>query len=279
MNMERMDGQVVVITGGSSGVGLAVGKGLARLGARTVLISRREQNARHAVDEVRRASGNDAVEFAIGDLTDLVAVKALVSDLERRLPRIDALVSAAGTVGERGVTASGIPRSFATNYLGHFSLIRAALPLLNRAPHGRILVVGAAPALVKQLRAVNYDAVTPEASAAALLTQSLAWKLLLAHHLAVTHPEGPPMTVFHPGLIRSNLLNDLALPLRLVGTVSNLFAKDHCAVAEDLASATPVAGVSGQMVDDHGRRVQLPALVTTEHAARVWRASVAMTER
>ncbi|MGY2896709.1 SDR family NAD(P)-dependent oxidoreductase [Deinococcus sp. UYEF24] len=279
MNVERMDGRVVVITGGSSGVGLAVGKGLARLGARTVLVSRHEQNARRAVDEVRRASGSDAVEFAVGDLTDPVAIDTLVRDLGQRLSHIDVLVSAAGSVGETGVTVEGLPRSFATNYLGHFSLIRSALPLLKRAPDGRILVVGAAPFLVKRLRDVNAHAVDPLASASALLGQALAWKLLLAHHLAVSQREGPTMNIFHPGLIRSNLLSERALLLRLFGAASNLVAKDRCAVAEHLASATSVAGVSGQMFDDRGRPVPLPALVTAEHAAEVWKASVALTRR
>ncbi|MFC4453511.1 SDR family NAD(P)-dependent oxidoreductase [Deinococcus sonorensis] len=279
MNVERLDGRIAVVTGGSSGVGLAAAKGLARLGARTILISRREQSAKRAVDEIKRITGNPAVEFALCDLTDPVAVQALIHDLEKQIPHIAVLVSAAGSVGEQGVTSSGIPRAFATNYLGHFFLIRAALPLLNAAPDGRILIVGVMPALIRRLRTVSYSAVGPEMSSTALMNQAVAWKLLLAHHLAVTHPGGPSINVFHPGLIRSNLLSGGTIAAKAIGAIFNRFAKDHCVVVEYLASSSAVTGASGNMFDDRGRRVNLPSIVTAEHADNVWKASVAMTER
>jgi len=279
MNEERMEGRVVVVTGGSSGVGLAAAKGFARLGARTLLISRQEQRAKRAVDEIKRMTGNNAVEFALCDITDPVSVQALADDLGKRLPCIDVLVSAAGSVGEKSVTSSGIPRSFATNYLGHFFLIRAAFPLLQAAPDGRILIVGVMPALIRRLRDVNYSAVRPGMSSTALMNQAVAWKLLLAYHLAVTHPGGPSINVFHPGLIRSHLLSGGTIAAKTIGAIFNSFANDRCAVVEYLASSSAVTGMSGNMFDDRGRQVKLPSFVTAEHADEVWKASIALAER
>ncbi|THG34035.1 SDR family NAD(P)-dependent oxidoreductase [Glaciibacter flavus] len=277
MDVERMDGRTVAVFGGSSGVGLAVAKGMARLGARTIVISRSVTNGQRAVDTIHtHGRGSGLVESIVGDPSTRTGAELLATALTERTDRLDALVSTAGSIGETGRTAAGVPRVFATNYLVHFQLLRSVLPMLDRTPGSRALMVGVAPALVKRIRNVRLDGVDPNASAAALMTQAVAWKLLLARHLADIRPEGPTVNVFHPGLIRSNLLATQSLPLRLVGSISNMFAKERCTVVEHLASSRSLAGISGRMVDDHGREVALPAIVTAENATAVWTTSERM---
>ena len=276
MDVDRMDGKTVAVFGGSSGVGLAVAKGMARLGARTIVISRSAANGQRAVDRIHELSGGGLVESITGDPSTRAGAELLAIALKERADRLDVLVSTAGSVSETGRTADGVPRVFATNYLVHFQLLRSVLPMLDRTHGSRALIVGVAPALVKRIRNVPLDYVDPTASAAALMTQAVAWKLLLARHLADIRPEGPTVNVFHPGLIRSNLLATQSLPLRLVGSISNMFAKERCTVVEHLASSRSLAGISGRMVDDHGREVALPAIVTAENATAVWTTSERM---
>ena len=269
-----MDGKVVAISGGSSGVGLAVAKGLAELGARTVILSRSDANGARAVEAVRAAGSGLSVEAVTGDPSTTEGAALLASTVQERTGGVDVLVSTAGSVGEHGLTEAGIPRVFATNYLTHFQLLRAMLPQLSERPDSRALIVGVAPALVRRIRTVPLDGVDADASTAALMLQSVAWKLLLARHITDAHPGGPSVNVFHPGLIRSNLLATQVAPLRLVGSIMNRFAHDRCAVAENLASSPAASGTSGQMVDNHGRSVPLPSVVTPENASAVWDASV-----
>lgn len=146
-------------------------------------------------------------------------------------------------------------------------LIDALLPLMPAT--GRVLIVGAAPALVRRLREVNYQGVATDASAATLLSQSLAWKLLFARGVGRSDGTAPTINVFHPGLIRSRLLAERSVPLRLFAAVSNRFASDRCAVVGQLASAETFASISGAMIDNHGTQVPLPPLVTPGHAASV----------
>ena len=61
---------------------------------------------------------------------------------------------------------------------------------------------------------------------------------------------GISAVVFHPGLIRSDLLGRQALPLRLLGSVANRFARSTCPVAEHLASRT--ADLDHRGVQAHG---------------------------
>ncbi|WIB11384.1 SDR family NAD(P)-dependent oxidoreductase [Curtobacterium sp. MCPF17_052] len=69
METQRMEGKTVLVSGGSSGVGLAVAKGLARLGARTVLLSRDGDRGRNAVRAVQQAAPGTDVDSRVVDLT------------------------------------------------------------------------------------------------------------------------------------------------------------------------------------------------------------------
>ena len=279
MRTEQMAGMTVVVSGGASGVGLAAAKGLARLGARTIVLTRSETNGRRAMDDIRRDSGSEDVDFVVGDVGSRTGARLVADAVADRGRGVDVLVSAVGSVGERGLTPAGVPRSFATNYLAHFLLTRAMTPLLRATPNSRVLIVGAAPAIVRRIRDVRVDGVDSDVTAARALTQSLAWKLLLARYVERAAADEFTVNVFHPGLVRSNLLNSATPALRMVGAISNRFAHTYCAVTDHLASDPTLTGVGGRMFDNRGRSVTLPAVVTDVHAASAWEASIALADR
>ena len=279
MRTERMAGRTVVVSGGASGVGLAAAKGLARLGARTMLVTRSETNGRRAMDDIRRDSGSEDVDVVVGDVGSRTGARLVADTIAACGRSVDVVVSAVGSVGERGLTAAGVPRSFATNYLTHFLLVRAMTPMLRATPNSRVLIVGAAPAVVRRIRDVRVDGVDSDLSATRALTQSLAWKLLLARHVERAASDEFTVNVFHPGLVRSNLLSSAPPALRVVGAISNRIAHTYCAVTDHLASDPTLTGVGGRMFDNRGRSVNLPAVVTDVHAVSVWEASIALADR
>ncbi len=280
MRTERMAGKTVVVSGGASGVGLAAAKGLARLGARTIVLTRSETNGRRAMDDIRRDSGSEDVDFVVGGLGSQTGARLVAHAVAARGGGVDVVISAVGSVGEQGLTPAGVPRSFATNYLTHFLLIRAMTPMLQATPNSRVLIVGAAPAVVRRIRDVRVDGVDSDLTTTKALTQSLAWKLLLARYVERAASDNDfTVNVFHPGLVRSNLLSSAPPALRLVGAISNRFAHTYCAVTDHLASDRTLTGVGGGMFDNRGRSVILPAVVTDVHAASVWEASIALADR
>ncbi len=279
MRTESMAGRTVVVSGGASGVGLAAAKGLARLGARTIVLTRSEANARRAVSEIRSDSGSEDVDAGVGDVGSQTGARRVAEAVADRGGGVDVLVSAIGSVGERGLTGAGIPRSFATNYLTHFLLVRAMTPLLRSAHDGRVLIVGVAPAVVRRIGNVRVDGIDPDVSSTGALTQSIGWKLLLARQIERTASSEFTLNLFHPGLVRSNLLSSSPPPLRLVGAIANRFAHTRCAVTDHLASDSALSGVGGRMFDERGRPVPLPAVVTDAHAASAWDASIALADR
>jgi NAD(P)-dependent dehydrogenase (short-subunit alcohol dehydrogenase family) len=135
-------GRRVLVTGGSSGIGLATAVLLARDGARVALIARGEDGLARARERLR-AEGAEALTFP-ADVADREALEAAVRDATRSLGGLDVLVTAAATLSfGRFVTLppADVERVVAVTFLGTVNVIRAALPALERSA-GAIIAVG-----------------------------------------------------------------------------------------------------------------------------------------
>ena len=112
--LPRQDGRRFVVTGASSGLGLATAQLLGEGGAHVVLAVRDLERGHQAA---RSIHGSTAV--ALLDVSDLSSVR----DFARSVSRCDVLINNAGVMGtpyER--TADGFELQVASNYLGHFAL-------------------------------------------------------------------------------------------------------------------------------------------------------------
>src|SRR5215470_18981117 len=134
-------GQIAVITGAGRGIGAAIARQLAELGAVCVICGRTESRLRHTADEITRAGGQ--CETAICDVTDLRSVEALASRVERTFGRTDILVNNAGIGGPGGPLHQFPPDAWDqvmnTNLRGPFYCIRAFAPMMIRARSGYIV--------------------------------------------------------------------------------------------------------------------------------------------
>ncbi len=134
--MDTMKGQVALVTGANSGIGLETAAGLAGLGATTVLACRNAAKAAAAVDQVRARTGNDHLHTVALDLADLASVRGCAEELLGRFDRLDVLVNNAGGIwSSRRTTAQGFEQTFGVNHLGPFFLTRLlARRLVSSAP-------------------------------------------------------------------------------------------------------------------------------------------------
>lgn len=144
--MASLDGQVVLVTGATDGMGRALAAELARSGA-TVLVHGRDP--RRIADTVAELGGAQVRTYR-ADLADLAQVRSLAEQVTEREPRLDVLVSNAGiggTVpggGARQESADGYELRFAVNYLAGFALTRRLLPLLTASAPSRVVNVSSA---------------------------------------------------------------------------------------------------------------------------------------
>ena len=133
-------GKRAVVTGATSGLGIETARVLAAAGAEVVLGVRRLDAGRQVAEELRRVTGNDAIEAAPLDLSDLGSVSAFARAWTGPL---HVLVNNAGVMAipELERSALGCEMQFASNFLGHFALVVQLHDALARAGGARVVSV------------------------------------------------------------------------------------------------------------------------------------------
>jgi len=132
----------VVVTGATSGIGLAAATALAGLGAHVTLVARNADKARQAKEEIKRKTGNTRITVELADLSLIKDVNALADRLLARGKPIHVLVNNAGAlINPRQVTAEGYEKSFALLLLSPYVLTERLQPLLKKARGARVVNV------------------------------------------------------------------------------------------------------------------------------------------
>lgn len=137
----------VIITGASSGLGLATAKALAETGKWHVIMACRDFLK---AERAAKSAGMDKENYTIMhlDLASLDSVRQFVDNFKRSERPLDVLVCNAAvyqpTAKEPSFTAQGFELSVGTNHLGHFLLSRLLLDDLNKSdyPSKRLIIVG-----------------------------------------------------------------------------------------------------------------------------------------
>jgi len=138
----RLDGKVVVVTGGTQGLGAAIARRAAGLGAAGILVCGRNPERGEAVRAELEALGAEAA-FVVAELAEPAACAEVVAACDERFGRIDGLVNAAG-MSSRGTlddtTLELWDRLFAINARAPFLLMQRAARLMRREGRGGSIV-------------------------------------------------------------------------------------------------------------------------------------------
>ena len=194
-----LDGRVVLVTGGTSGLGLATVESCARLGATVHLLGRDRQRGESAARGVRRRVPNAQVVVEECDLGSLPAVAAFAHDFAARVPELYGLVHNAGLMADSRVeTSEGHELTLSVHVLGPHLLTSLLLPVLT--PGSRVLFVAsggmyAQPLVVDdpEFREGTFSGVTAYARAKRMqVVLAEQWAQRLADRDVAVH-------VMHPG--------------------------------------------------------------------------------
>jgi NAD(P)-dependent dehydrogenase (short-subunit alcohol dehydrogenase family) len=139
--------KTIVVTGATSGIGLATAAALTSMGAHVIGVGRSAERCREAERRLRTVNPAADIAYCIGDLTLQSEVRRVAEDLRhvlaaRGLGHLDGLVNNAGTFTYwLSLTAEGFETQWALNHLAPFLLTMELLPLLEAAPDARIVTV------------------------------------------------------------------------------------------------------------------------------------------
>jgi retinol dehydrogenase 14 len=276
-----MGGKVVLITGGTSGIGKAAATALAGMGATVVITGRNEERGKRALQEIREESGNDGVELILADLTVQDEVRRLAEELRERHNQLEVLVNNAGLVlSERTETPDGIETQLAINHLAPFLLTNLLLDLLKESAPSRIVTVSSdahrwakidLDDLQSRKRYRGMQVYGKTKLANIMFTYELAERL-----------EGTGVTVncMHPGGVNTNFGNNQGGPMNLLFRLFKPFMRSPEQGADTLiylASSPEVEGMTGKYLADRKVKAASDAAYDETTRKRLWEASEELT--
>lgn len=205
--------KIVVITGGNSGIGLAMAQELAARGARLCLACRNMGKAAAARDLILAQTPSAHVELYTLDLASFASIRHFADELATRHPQVDVLINNAGAAPlSQQFTADGFELQFGANYLGHFLLTHLLLPLLRAAVQAkgeaRVVHVASIAHMAGRIRPDTFRGRERYSPGAAYAQSKLA-NLMFSNALARRLPTGVTSQAFHPGGVDSEIWREL----------------------------------------------------------------------
>ena len=273
-------GKRVLITGATSGIGLAAATALARRGAQLVMIARSETKAEEAARRIRAAAGEAAVvDTLLADLASQSSIRRVAAKALDRYPTIDVLVNNAGAVYRtRRLSPDGIELTWAVNHLAPFLLTTLLLERLEASAPARIVTTSSA---AHQGARIPFDDMSAERSWGSsgfrrygeTKLANILFTLELARRLEGT---GVTANAFHPGLVASAFNRDNGPLMRIGMALSRPFARSARKGAETLVwlvDSEAAGDVSGGYFFDMRQVSPSPAATDREAALRLWNVS------
>jgi len=181
--------QHVLVTGGSSGIGLAIARRAARAGARLSLVARGKERLAAAQAELQAAPGSAAVFTASADVSVAAEVTAALAAAERAHGPVDVLVCSAGWARPgyfEEVPVEVFERTMAVNYLGTVYALKAVVPGMRARARGAVVLVSSGAGLHGFF---GYTPYAPSKFAVRGLAESLRAEMRgTGVHVAVIYP-------------------------------------------------------------------------------------------
>jgi NAD(P)-dependent dehydrogenase (short-subunit alcohol dehydrogenase family) len=280
--MQSMTGRTCLVTGATSGIGEETALGLARRGARVLVVGRDPERGERARASIAERSGNSAIELLLADFSRLSEVRRLAVEVGQRTAELHVLVNNAGVVNlSRTTTPDGFESTFAVNHLAYFLLTQLLLPLLQRSAPARIVNVASdahkfgpldLDDLQSERRYRSMRVYGASKTANLLFTQELAKRL-----------EGTPVTVnaLHPGAVATRLGHNNGWLGKLATSLTKPFFLTPAQGAETsvfLASDPSVARVNGRYFVKKRAIEPAPHARDPLAAKRLWDESARMVD-
>lgn len=292
-HLGNVKGKYIIITGATSGIGLAAAKELAARGANLGIVARNQAKANEVASQIRDLThGLTSVDTFLADMSSQASIRQAAEDILTRCPKIDMLINNAGAMFmSRQLTADGVEMTWAVNHLAPFLLTTLLLDRLKQNENARVITTAShghkmarqgihfEDISAKRLyRFPHYWLGGPTLRYAETKLANILFTSQLAKRL-----EGTGVTAycFDPGLVATNFNQNNGWVARLTMSVMRRFSRTTEKGAETLvwlADSIEVSGQSGLYYAD--MKPQTPAVPGQGRsvAERLWEISEEQTK-
>jgi len=273
-----MADKVVLITGGTGGIGKATAIGLATLGAQVGITGRDLARAELAAAGIRATSGNQAIYAFAADMTSQTEIRRLAIAVLDAYPRLDVLINNVGGFwAHRHLTADGLERTFALNHIASFLLTNLLLDRLKASAPARIVTVSSGAQAMGRITFDDLHGVRHYLGQRAYNQSKLA-NVMFTNELARRlEGTGVTATSLHPGVVRTHFgAEDQAWFFAVLSRVLLPLLKTPQQGAQTsiyLASSPDLDGVTGQYFVKGRPATANKDAYDTDLTARLWQVS------
>ena len=274
-----MTGRICVVTGANRGIGRATAEGLARLGAKVILVCRRKEDGEAVSDEIG-VKYSVTPDVVTADLSSQASIRQLAADLQGRYPHLHVLINNAGVIPRRReVTVDGLEMQLAVNHLAYFLLTNLLLPQLKAGAPSRIINVssGAHTHVTMDFNDLQaergYD---PKQVYSRSKLANILFTYELARRLRGT---GVTANCLNPGVVATGMLADY-MGVPSAGGLGSTFGATPEEGAETsiyLASSAEVERVTGKYFERRQARRSSRESYDEAPARRLWEISERLT--
>jgi NAD(P)-dependent dehydrogenase (short-subunit alcohol dehydrogenase family) len=275
--------KICLITGANSGIGKAAAKGLAKLGATIILVSRNHTRGERTAAELEQTTGSNKFHLFMADLSSQSSILRLANEIKDKFNNLDILINNAGAYfSKRHITIDGVEATFSVNYLSRFLLTNLLMEMILKSKQGRIINVSGE---YHRKGRINFEDMeySKNYSAFKAICRARLADILFVYELS-RRLKNTKVTAnsLHPGLVATNIIDndpDSSLIKRILYKSISPFLKTPEEGAETviyLASSPEVANVTGRYFINK-KSVQSSQLSYDEKlAAQLWKTSEQM---
>ncbi|AKG34109.1 SDR family NAD(P)-dependent oxidoreductase [Paenibacillus durus] len=280
-----VQGKYVIITGATSGIGLAAAKELANRGAVLGLVARNQTKANKVAAQIKSSTGDRAkVDVFMADMASQESIRSAAADILKRWPRVDILINNAGALFlSRKLTVDGLEMTWAVNHIAPFLLTTLLLDRLKESGHARVITT-ASHGHKKARRGIRFDDLSAErlyripqsllGGANIRYGETKLANIMFTAELGRRH-EGKGVTAacFDPGLVSTNFNQDNGWLARLTMAVMKMFSRTPEKGAETLvwlADSDEMNVSSGGYYKDMQIAIPSESARNMDAAKRLW---------
>ncbi len=277
-----MKNKICIITGATSGMGLATATALAGMGATIGFVCRNRVKGEAAILAIEGKTENNNIQLFVADLSSQSDVRRLAAEIKAKYPVIDVLVNNAGAINpNRTTTIDGFETTFAVNHLAYFLLTNLLLDNLKAANKARIVSTASE---ASRMGNIYFDDLQFEKKYNSWKSygQSKLANIIFTYVLA-KQLSGTNVTVncLHPGGVRTGFAGDMKGFFGFIWKTFSPLLRSAEKGAETiiwLASSPEIEGISGKYFKDKKEIKSMAVSYNHDVQKKLWEVSEELTK-